>query len=115
MGLPSELDEAARIDGCGPVKTLFYIIIPQAIPVIITITLFSAVYWWNEYYYSLIYLQDKVKFTVALGLQSFDSLYFNNNALKAAATVIMMSPPIVIFFFFQRYFIQGTVVSGIKG
>lgn len=115
MGLPVELDEAARIDGCGPLRTLFSIIVPQAVPVIITIGLFTAVFWWNEFYYSLIYLQDKVKFTVALGLQSFDSLYFNNSALKAAATVMMMTPPILMFFFFQRYFIQGTVVSGVKG
>jgi multiple sugar transport system permease protein len=115
MGIPTELDDAAKIDGCGPIKTLLYVIAPQAIPVLITITLFAAVYWWNEYFYSLIYLQDKMKYTVALGLQSFDSLYFNNNALKAAATVMMMSPPIFIFFFFQRYFVQGTVVSGVKG
>ena len=72
-------------------------------------------FWWNEYFYSLIYLQDKAKYTVALGLQSFDSLYFNNNSMKAAATTMMALPPIVLFFFFQRYFIQGTVVSGVKG
>lgn len=115
MGLPFELDDAAKIDGCGPIRTLFHVILPQAVPVLITVTLFSGVYWWNEYYYSLIYLQDKLKFTVALGLQAFDSLYYNNNALKAAATTMMMTPPILIFFFFQRYFIQGTVVSGVKG
>lgn len=115
MGLPMELDDAARIDGCGPVRILTSVILPQCVPVLITVTLFAGVYWWNEYYYSLIYLQDKMKFTVALGLQSFDSLYFNNNALKASATVMMMTPPILIFFFFQRYFIQGTVVSGVKG
>ncbi len=115
MGLPVELDDAAKIDGCGPVRTLAHVILPQSVPVLITITLFSGVFWWNDYFYSLIYLQDKLKFTVALGLQSFDSLYFNNNALKAAATTMIMTPPIVIFFFFQRYFIQGTVVSGVKG
>lgn len=115
MGLPVELDDAAKIDGCGPFRVLWNVILPQCIPVLITITLFTAVFWWNEYFYSLIYLQDKLKFTVALGLQSFDSLYYNNNSLKAAATVMMMTPPILIFFFFQRYFIQGTVVSGVKG
>lgn len=115
MGLPMELDDAARIDGCGPVRILWNVLLPQCAPVLITVGLFAGVYWWNEYYYSLIYLQDRVKFTVALGLQSFDSLYFNNNSLKAAATVMMMTPPILIFFFFQRFFIQGTVISGVKG
>lgn len=115
MGLPTELDDAARIDGCGPVGILWNVILPQAVPVIVTITAFTAVFWWNEYFYSLIYLQDKAKYTVALGLQSFDSLYFNNNSMKAAATTMMALPPIVLFFFFQRYFIQGTVVSGVKG
>lgn len=115
MGLPMELDDAARIDGCGPVGILWHVIIPQSVPVIVTITAFTAVFWWNEYFYSLIYLQDKAKYTVALGLQSFDSLYFNNNSMKAAATSLMALPPILLFFFFQRYFIQGTVVSGVKG
>jgi multiple sugar transport system permease protein len=115
MSIPLEMDEAAKIDGCGPARTLFLVVVPQAAPVLITIGLFTAVFWWNDYYYSLIYLQDKVKYTVALGLQSFDALYFNNSALKAAATVVTMTPPIAIFFFFQRFFIQGTVVSGIKG
>lgn len=115
MGLPTELDDAARIDGCGPIGILWHVIVPQSVPVIVTITAFTAVFWWNEYFYSLIYLQDKLKYTVALGLQSFDSLYYNNNAIKAAATSLMALPPIVLFFFFQRYFIQGTVVSGVKG
>lgn len=115
MGLPRELDDAAKIDGCGPIRILWNVIIPQSTPVLVTITVFAIVYWWNEYYYSLIYLHDQVKFTVALGLQSFDALYFNNNSLKAAATTMMMMPPIILFFIFQRYFIQGTVVSGVKG
>lgn len=115
MGLPLELDDAARIDGCGPLGILWNVILPQAVPVILTITLFTMIFWWNEYFYSLIYLQDSKLFTVALGIQQFDALYFNNNSLKAAATVMMMMPPIMIFFFAQRYFIQGTVISGIKG
>ncbi|MBP5251189.1 MAG: carbohydrate ABC transporter permease [Treponema sp.] len=115
LGLPLELDEAAKIDGCGPIKILFYVIIPQAKPVLLTIGLQTAIFWWNDYYWALIYLQDKMKYTVALGLQSFNALYFNNSGLMAAATVVVMIPPIVIFFLFQKYFIQGTVISGVKG
>ena len=115
MGLPLELDEASKIDGCGPLAILFYVIIPQSAPVLITITLNSAVYWWNEYFYSLIYIQNRDLYTVSLGLQSFDALYFNNSGLKGAATMVMLVPPVLLFFFFQRYFIQGTVISGVKG
>jgi len=115
MGLPLELDEAAKIDGCGPLKILWHVILPQCKPVILTITLSTAVFWWNDYYWALIYIQDKAKYTVSLGIQSFNALYFNNSGLTSAATVMMMIPPMIIFFIFQKYFIQGTVISGVKG
>lgn len=115
MGLPLELDEAAKIDGCGPLRILWSVIVPQAKPVLLTIGLNTAIFWWNDYYYALIYIQDKMKYTVSLGLQSFNALYFNNSGLMAAATIMMMIPPVIIFFAFQKYFIQGTVISGVKG
>ena len=115
MGLPLELDEAAKIDGCGPVGILARVIVPQSTAVMLTITLSTAVFWWNDYFYSLIYLQDQKLYPVALGLTAFDAKYFNNSALKAAATVMMLVPPILMFFFFQKFFIQGTVISGVKG
>ena len=115
MGLPLELDEAAKIDGCGPIGILAKVIVPQSTAVMLTITLSTAVFWWNDYFYSLIYLQDQKLYPVALGLTAFDAKYFNNSALKAAATVMMLVPPILMFFFFQKFFIQGTVISGVKG
>ena len=115
MGLPIELDEAAKIDGCGPMGILMKVIVPQSTAVMLTITLSTAVFWWNDYFYSLIYLQDQKLYPVALGLTAFDAKYFNNSSLKAAATVMMLVPPIALFFFFQRFFIQGTVISGVKG
>ena len=115
MGLPLELDEAAKIDGCGTMGILVKIIVPQSTAVMLTITLSTAVFWWNDYFYSLIYLQDQKLYPVALGLTAFDAKYFNNSALKAAATVMMLVPPILMFFFFQKFFIQGTVISGVKG
>jgi len=115
MGLPLELDEAAKIDGCGPMGILIKVIVPQSTAVLLTITLSTAVFWWNDYFYSLIYLQDQKLYPVALGLTAFDAKYFNNSSLKAAATVMMLVPPITLFFFFQKFFIQGTVISGVKG
>jgi multiple sugar transport system permease protein len=115
MTLPVELDDAARIDGCGPWGILRYVIIPQSWPAIITVTIFTVLYAWNDFYSPLIYLQSQEHWTVALGLQSFNALYSSQGNLLMAASVLMVLPPILIFFFAQRLFIQGVVISGIKG
>ncbi len=115
MTLPIELDDAARIDGCGPWGILWHIIIPQSWPALITVTIFSVLYAWNDFYAPLIYLQNQAHWTVALGLQSFNALYGNQGNLLMAASVLMVLPPVLIFFFAQRLFIQGVVISGIKG
>jgi multiple sugar transport system permease protein len=115
MGIPRELDEAAKMDGCSPLRTLWSVILPQAAPVVLTVTLFTMIYVWNDFFNPLIYLQDPNLFTVAVGLQNFSALYFNNAHLQASGALMMMLPPVLIFFLAQRYFIQGTVVSGVKG
>ncbi len=115
LGLPRELDDAARIDGCGPLQILWHIIIPQSWPVLATVTIFSMLYAWNDFYAPLIYLQSESHKTVALGLQYFNSLYSSQNHLLMAASLLMILPPVLIFFFAQKLFIQGVVVSGIKG
>ena len=115
MTLPIELDDAARIDGCGPWGILWHVIIPQSWPALITVTIFTVLYAWNDFYAPLIYLQSQEHWTVALGLQSFNALYSNQGNLLMAASVLMVLPPILIFFFAQRLFIQGVVISGIKG
>ena len=115
MSLPLELDDAARIDGCGPWGILWHIIIPQSWPALVTVTIFTVLYAWNDFYSPLIYLQSQEHWTIALGLQSFNALHGSQGNLLMAASVLMILPPILIFFFAQRLFIQGVVVSGIKG
>lgn len=115
MSLPLELDDAARIDGAGPWQILWYIIIPQAKPVIMTVTIFSILYAWNDFFAPLIYLQSEKNWTITLGLQMFNAIYRNNDALLMAASVVTLIPVIVLFFIAQRYFIQGVVVTGVKG
>ena len=117
MTVPLELDDAARIDGCGPLGILWYVVIPQSLPALATVAIFHSLWEWNDFFYPLIYLQDKEKFTVALGLQQFNSVYGGGKdmtGMMAASTVALM-PAILIFFFAQRLFIQGVVISGIKG
>ena len=115
MSLPTELDDAARIDGCSPFGILWHIIIPQSYPVLATVTIFSVIYAWNDFYAPLIYLQSQDHWTLALGLQSFNAVYTNMGNLLMAASTIMVIPPILMFFFAQKLFIQGVVISGIKG
>jgi multiple sugar transport system permease protein len=115
MTLPTELDDAARIDGAGPFGILWHVIIPQSYPVIATVTIFSILYAWNDFYAPLIYLQSQEHWTIALGLQSFNAIYTKQAHLLMAASLLMIIPPILLFFFAQKLFIQGVVISGIKG
>jgi len=117
MTLPLELDDAARIDGCGPMRILWHVILPQSIPALATVAIFHSLWAWNDFYYPLIYLQSDEKYTVSLGLQLFNSAYGGGKdmtGMMAASTVVLL-PSILIFFFAQRRFIQGVVISGIKG
>lgn len=115
MSIPIELDEAAKIDGASPLGVLRFILLPQAWPAVATVAIFHFLYAWNDFFGPLIYIQSQSKWTVALGLQSFQALYTRNlTGMMSAATVTML-PCLLLFFFAQRYFIQGVVVSGIKG
>jgi multiple sugar transport system permease protein len=115
MTVPLELDDAARIDGCGPLGILWHVILPQSLPAMATVGIFHSLWAWNDFYYPLIYLQSSEKFTVSLGLQQFNSVYSRNLPGLMAASTVAMLPTVIIFFFAQRLFIQGVVISGIKG
>jgi multiple sugar transport system permease protein len=91
------------------------VILPQSKPAIATVFIFHVLWVWNDFFNPLIYLKSRENWTVALGLQSFNALYTNNLHLLMAASTVVMLPSILLFFFAQRLFIQGVVVSGIKG
>jgi multiple sugar transport system permease protein len=115
LSLPLELDDAARIDGCGPLGTLWHIVLPQIMPALATVGIFTSLWAWNEFFLPLIYLQSKERFTVSIGLQQFNSIYSRDTTGTMAASTVVMLPTVIIFFFAQRLFIQGVVISGIKG
>ena len=115
MTVPLELDDAARIDGCGPMGILRHVILPQLLPAMATVAIFHSLWAWNDFYYPLIYLQSREKYTVSLGLQRFNSVYSRNLPGLMAASTVTMLPTVLILFFAQKLFIQGVVISGVKG
>ncbi|MBN2447807.1 MAG: ABC transporter permease subunit [Phycisphaerae bacterium] len=116
MTIPTDLEDSARIDGCGPLATWWLIMMPLSKPIIVTVAVFSFIGSWNDFLGPLLYINSDQKQTIALGLQSFKSAYqFHDPQVLMAASVMMLIPTIVLFFLAQKAFIRGVVVSGVKG
>lgn len=114
-GIPRDLEEAARIDGCGFWRLYFHIILPLMRPALATIAIFTFLASWNDFMQPLIYLNDERLYTLSLGLYSFRvSTGTGDQALLMAACFLMLLPVILLFFFAQRYFIQGITITGMK-
>jgi multiple sugar transport system permease protein len=114
--IPRELDDAARIDGCGWFGIYWRIILPQTRPVLATCAIFLFNWNWNDFLGPLIYLNSKNKLTLSIGLAFFRSAAYGTNwNYIMAMSVFAVAPVIILFFFAQRYFIQGIVFTGIKG
>ena len=115
MSIPKEYDDAARIDGCGWFGIYWRIILPMAKPALGTVAIFSFMGSWNDFMGPLIYLTTMSKYTLSIALHFYRTMSRVLWNLTMAASVIAMLPPLLLFFFAQRYYIQGVVVSGIKG
>jgi len=115
LTIPIELDEAARIDGCNYFQIFWIILLPLVKPALVTIAIFGFVYNWNDFMNPLIYLNSASNYTLALGLQTFTTMYGSYYHLMMAASTIVLLPILIMFFFGQRYFIEGVATSGLKG
>jgi ABC-type glycerol-3-phosphate transport system permease component len=115
LGVPRDIADAARIDGCSEFRIYWNIMLPLAKPALATVGILTFMFSWNDFLGPLIYLSDKMKGTLALGLSMFVGQYQTEWALLMAASVLMMLPMLVLFFVFQKYFIRGFMMSGIKG
>jgi multiple sugar transport system permease protein len=113
--LPKDLDEAATIDGCGPVGIYLRIIIPLSKPALVTTALFTFLWSWDDFFNQLLFISRPALFTVPLGLRSFvDEAAANWGAVLAMSTFSVL-PVFVLFFALQKYFTQGIATTGIKG
>ena len=115
LTIPRELDEAAMIDGAGPFRILRSVIVPQAIPAIVAVTLFHFFWAWNEYFLPLVYLQSEPDLQpLSVGLARFNALYSQEPTLIQAAAIMAMALPVVVFFLAQRAFMRGVVFGGVE-
>jgi multiple sugar transport system permease protein len=116
LTIPNELSEAARIDGCSEFGIFYRIVLPLARPALSVVALFSFMGTWNDYLGPLIYLQRPEQFTLALGLQNFQSQQGGTPwHLLMAASLLIILPVLALFFLAQRTFIEGIATTGTKG
>ncbi|MGW0735257.1 carbohydrate ABC transporter permease [Streptomyces sp. NPDC002851] len=114
--LPKELDEAARLDGCGHPRIYWSIVLPLCRPALITSAIFTFINAWNDFMGPLIYLNEPEKYTVSLGLKMFvDQEGVADYGGMIAMSLVALLPVLLFFLVFQRYLIDGMATSGLKG
>ena len=126
-GIPDEIKEAARIDGANDLQVLWTVILPLSKPILLTIGLFYAVYYWNEFFTPLLYLNDSNLLPLPVLLRNIligtsFSEYVDYDvtraasieSLKAAAVLLTMLPMVAVYPWIQRYFTKGTLVGSVK-
>ena len=115
MTIPRDLDEAAAIDGAGSLRILRSVILPQAWPVIVAVSIFTFVYSWNQFFGPLIYLAGHEELQpLQVALARFNGIYYQNPAYIQAGNIMTLLIPVVLFAMFQRVFIRGIVITGVE-
>jgi len=115
IGIPRELEEAAKIDGAGFFSIVFKIIVPEAWPAIITLFVMNFMGTWNDYFWPLIVLNSKSMYTLPVGMAAIQSQYIQWYGTMMAGAFMIALPSIVVFIIVQRYYIKGIVFTGVKG
>lgn len=108
MGVPRDFEEAARIDGANAFQIYYKIFLPILKPSLILVGVLNMITVWNDYLGPLIFLQDRSKYTLALGLASFKGVHDTQIIPMLCITVIMIIPPIIVFLIAQKYIVEGT-------
>lgn len=115
MSMPKDLEEAASIDGCGPLKTFIKIVIPNSKPVLATATVLTVTTHWSDFMWPLIAITSKEHRTVQLAIQGFFTEPPVRYGPIMAALVFTTIPIIILFLLLQKYYVEGITSSGIKG
>jgi ABC-type glycerol-3-phosphate transport system permease component len=112
--LPKELFESARMDGANDLFILWKIVLPLALPALLTLVVVNALYVWNDLIIAIIFLQDDSKRTLMAGISVFQGRYEAQIPLTMAGMVIASAPMLILYILFQKYFIQGLMAGAIK-
>jgi len=116
LTIPHELDDAARVDGAGPVRTFLSVMLPLARPSLAVLAVFTFISYWNSFIWPLVVINDIPKLaTVPLGLQQFFSSQSSNWHLLMAASTVSMAPTVIVLILLQRHLVRGIVTSGFGG
>lgn len=114
--IPRELDDAARVDGAGYFRIYLRIILPLTKPALIVVALFAFVNAWNEFFYTVIYLNGHQELkTLTLGLYMFKGVYSTNYGAVLALAAVICIPALIFFLIGNKYFVEGISMTGIKG
>ncbi len=114
-GLPKEISEAAVVDGCSQFKIYYRIILPLAVPALVTMLLFTFIWTWNDFVNPFIFISSIDKQVVTVGLEYFQQQAGTDYGLQMAGACIIVIIPIILFAFSQKYFVEGIASSGVKG
>ncbi|MGH3086965.1 MAG: carbohydrate ABC transporter permease [Rubrobacteraceae bacterium] len=113
--LPRELDDAAKVDGCGPVQVYWRIILPLLVPALVTTSIFTFIWTWDDFFSQIIYLNDVTNYTVPLALRAFlDSSGESSWGPMFAMATLSLIPTFVFFLTFQKFIVEGISTTGLK-
>jgi ABC-type glycerol-3-phosphate transport system permease component len=115
LSLPRDLEEAAKLDNAGYVKTFWKVMLPMAGPAVASVVILEFQGIWNEFFWPLLILQDQSKWTLPIGIAQFTFAFQTNWPPLMAASVIAILPILALFVFLQRYFVAGAAAAAVKG
>lgn len=113
--IPKDLDEAATIDGCSPLRLFFSVILPLLKPVLVTVMVLTFLNTWNEFVMPLYFLGESTKWPMTLAVYNFFGMYFNDWNLVCADIVLTSLPVILVYLFGQKYIVSGMTAGAVKG
>ena len=114
-GIPTDLEDSAKIDGCGYLGIYRHVVLPLIKPALATIAIFTFMGVWNDFMGPLIFVTSQELYPLSLGLFALHAVMMGQHQMMMAAAVLMTIPVIVLFFLAQRQFIQGITLTGLKG
>ena len=114
-GIPYTLEEAAQIDGCSRLMAVIKVVIPMLVPGIVTTAAFAFIGVWNEFLFSMMFLNDSANYTIPIGLKMMQGEYNISYGALAAGAIIAMAIPVALFAYLQKYLVTGMGAGAVKG